>query len=272
VAKVESQPASKDEGVILVFWVLCLSLLVTLLVGVIALGNLLQSGDNAQNAADAAVLAGEDVLVQQGSHYPGLFTDSVQIPRSADCQVDLSNCGSLTWLSGYYVYQHGDWLQIVTSSTLSATQISATSALQYGIAYGRWTCSDRTRTSRRHPGPPVCIQLTSGAPWHSSSVEGSLTYDTTISAAVMATNTATSILRQYGFSSYSGCAAPTGFAVTAGTMGISCIGYDAGGTLWVSVPDSSLFPIGGITKIEKTSWADLLPNGTTSLCSPGNCD
>ena len=56
---------------------LCLSLLATLLLGVIALGNLLQSSDNAQNAADAAVLAGEDVLVQEGSQLQGLFATPV---------------------------------------------------------------------------------------------------------------------------------------------------------------------------------------------------
>ena len=62
MARFQSDDESRDAGVILVFWVLCLSLLSALFVGVLALGNLLQSSDNAQNAADAAALAGEDYL------------------------------------------------------------------------------------------------------------------------------------------------------------------------------------------------------------------
>ena len=62
MVNIERQHEDNDEGVILVIWVLCLSLLAALLLGVITLGNLLQSTDNAQNAADAAALAGENLL------------------------------------------------------------------------------------------------------------------------------------------------------------------------------------------------------------------
>ena len=140
-------------------------------------------------------------------------------------------------------------------------------AFSYGTQVGEWTCSGRTRLGRRGLGRQVCTQMTVGAPSLTSSVEGSLTYDSTIPAIIRATNTATLMLRQYGFNSYSGCTAPHGFAVTAGTMGITCIAYDPGGTFWVTVPDRSLFPVGGITSIDKSSWADVLSNGTTALCS-----
>jgi uncharacterized membrane protein len=51
-----------DEGVILVLWVLALAALAGFLALVIDLGNLEQSSDNVQNAADAAAVSGAQIL------------------------------------------------------------------------------------------------------------------------------------------------------------------------------------------------------------------
>ena len=71
---------------ILVLWALFLPVLAGLVVGVIALGNLLQSADNAQNAADAAALAAAGSLVT-AQNPPPMVVNSIPIPWSDQCQV-----------------------------------------------------------------------------------------------------------------------------------------------------------------------------------------
>jgi hypothetical protein len=154
VASSQSDDESRDAGVILVFWVLCLSLLSALFVGVLALGNLLQSSDNAQNAADAAALAGEDYLA--GIHTVGLMVvNNIPIDWSDGCQAGPGNvavqCTDYTWLYGYSIYERYNWVPIGDLS-------SAISALSY--AGSAWTCG-RLGTGPRHlhHGQPHCIEL-----------------------------------------------------------------------------------------------------------------
>ncbi len=98
-------------------WVLCLSLLAALLLGVITLGNLLQSTDNAQNAADAAALAGENLLGPQGGN---LVIGSIFIPENDRCDIDsqrvVTRCASYRWLTGNYIYESGQWYLIGNSA------------------------------------------------------------------------------------------------------------------------------------------------------------
>ena len=115
MARFQSDDESRDAGVILVFWVLCLSLLSALFVGVLALGNLLQSSDNAQNAADAAALAGEDYLA--GIHTVGLMVENnIPIDWGDRCQVGGGNvavqCTNYSWLYGYSIYEGNNWVPI----------------------------------------------------------------------------------------------------------------------------------------------------------------
>ncbi len=90
-------------------------LLATLLVGVIELGNLLQSSDNAQNAADAAALSAAGYLA---TNHPDpmvihslpitCFTTSGNVV-SCKCHVDsadkVTHCADYSWLEGYSLYK-----------------------------------------------------------------------------------------------------------------------------------------------------------------------
>ena len=85
---------------------------------------------------------------------------------------------------------HGDWLanRDRTQALGYARQISGNlRTAGYGVDLTRRGHGAIVPYLSPSPGTPVCIQLTSGAAWHSSSVDGSLTYDATISAAIKAT-------------------------------------------------------------------------------------
>jgi Putative Flp pilus-assembly TadE/G-like len=269
VARFQSEDESRDAGVILVFWVLCLSLLSALFVGVLALGNLLQSSDNAQNAADAAALAGEDYLA--GIHTVGLMVENnIPIDWGDRCQVGGSNvavqCANYSWLYGYSIYERNNWVPIGDRS-------SAINALSY--ADSAWTCGRlATRSRHHHSGQTYCVELKIYPPGHGYGVDGSLSDDPTINVATDATNDAVLIEQNYGFSNSAGCTAPQGVFLAEGSSQ-SCIGYDAAGSVWVTVPDPAVFPGTGIAQIDKTSWATTFPGGT-GLCSgippDGNCN
>ena len=269
MARFQSDDESRDAGVILVFWVLCLSLLSTLFVGVLALGNLLQSSDNAQNAADAAALAGEDYLA--GIHTVGLMVENnIPIDWSDECQAGGGNvavqCTNYSWLYGYSIYEGDNWVPI-------GDPPSAISALSY--AGSAWTCG-RLGTGPRHHhhGQRYCIELDISPPGQGYGVDASLSDDPTITVATQATQEAASIEENYGFSNSAGCTAPQGVFLAEGSYR-SCIGYDAAGSIWVTVPDPAVIPGTGITQIDKTSWATKFPSGT-GLCSGippgGNCN
>ena len=110
-----SNDENRDEGVILILWVLCLPLLAALLVGVIELGNFLQSSDNAQNAADAAALSAAGYLAT--NHPDAMVIHSLPITCFTTsgnvvickCHVDSANrvthCADYSWLEGYSLYK-----------------------------------------------------------------------------------------------------------------------------------------------------------------------
>jgi hypothetical protein len=270
VARVESQPESRDEGVILVFWVLCLSLLAALFVGVITLGNLLQSADNAQNAADAAALAGAGTLQQQPYSVvlpaiPLSWNDRCRLLKSGAWQ-----CSDFTWLYGpqphYFVYEHEDWLLIVNNATSPFSQASAKTVFQQFTQSGAWTCSAWVTISKKQFQQHFCVEFTIHPPGPTG-VDGSLTDYWGIGAAQSATQAAISIQKNYGFTSYSGCNAPPDFLLADRLTGVSCIAYDAAGTIWVSVPDPAVIPGSGPSTVYRTSWATILASGTAALCS-----
>jgi hypothetical protein len=246
-----------DGGVILVFWALLLPLLAALLVGVIELGNLLQSGDNAQNAADAAALSAADQL----QSHTGLMVVHSIPALGAKCQPNsagIITCNNYTWLNdiGYSIYEGGQWESIGTDT---GDQISAISALT--AAARTWSCSPR-----RHSH--YCTFINIGPPGPAYGVDASLSDDATISLAVTATNAAASIAANYGFTGFSGCTPPTGFLLAEGPTAINCIAYDSAGTMWVSVSNSVLFPGSDLATSQKSSWAALDAQGTALLC-PG---
>jgi hypothetical protein len=264
VAKPGSQPKRNDEGVILVFWVLCLSLLATLLVGVIALGNLLQSSDNAQNAADAAALSAAGYLAT--NHPDPMIIHSLPITCfttsgnfvSCKCHVDSSNgvthCADYFWLEGYSLYKGDPW----NEWEAIGSQISPKQALDY--AAGSWTCSHQN-------GQGYCVKLNIHPPGNGYGVDAALTDDATISTAREATQVALGVQNNYGFSRSSGCTAPQDFLLAEGPTGITCISFDAAGTIRVSVPEPVLLFGAGSTTIYRTSWATTLTGNAATLCS-----
>ena len=106
-------------------------------------------------------------------------------------------------------------------------------------------------------------------------MDASLSDAQSINEAIDATGKAISIEQAYGFNGSSGCTTPQDFLLAEGA-GVSCISYDAAGTISVSVPDSAAFLGLGPTTIYKTSWATILASGTATLCSgppsSGNCN
>ncbi len=220
-----------DEGVILVLWALCLSMLATLMVGVIALGNLLQSADNAQNAADAAALAAVDYLAWIHPVGP-MVVNRIPISLGDECQASvqspISQCAHYGWLYGYYIYEADEWEAIGAPGG----QVSGAQALS--DASSAWTCA-ALRSSKHHPGQSYCTELNIPAgTWNGWLIKVTARQ---ISVAITATQQAMSIQKNYGFTSYSGCNAPQDFLLADSSMGVSCIAYDAAGTVWVSVAD-----------------------------------
>jgi Putative Flp pilus-assembly TadE/G-like len=279
VGSFKSHREGDDErGVILVFWVLCLSLLAALFVGVLALGNLLQSSDNAQNAADAAALAGEDIMGPALSQPGGLVVSSIFIPRNDQCLInsrrEITACasGHYGWLSGNYIYEGDQWLLI-------GSAVSPTSALSYASkAYPppqypapAWICPSLWPPTKKHPAR-YCDGINVYTPGPPYGLNASLTNSATFDAAANAITEAEAIQKSYGFTSYSGCSAPANYFLVE--AGVTCIGYDPGGTVWVTVPDPALIDGTGLSPVQKTSWATTFSSGTVGLCSPPseNCN
>ena len=99
-------------------------------------------------------------------------------------------------------------------------------------------------------------------------MNASLSHGSSITEAIDAAGKAMSIEQNYGFnSSSSGCTAPPDLLLAntsvqaaaqlgESQMGVSCISYDAAGTISVSVLDSGIFPVGGLSAIYKTAWGN----------------
>ena len=243
-------PTTRDDGVVLVLWALFLPLLAGLMVGVIWLGNLLQSADNAENAADAAALAAAGYLVQQ-DYPPPLVVTNIPDILGYECQVGASNTittcahSNYGWLYGYSIYEAGTWNAIWTANEAEQALREAGTA---------WTCQGQAMlpSSHHHHGPLYCTGINIRPPAWGYGVDGSLSDNATISEVAGATATAITVEVKYGFTSYSGCTPPQNFLLAEGS-GASCIGYDAAGIIWVSVPDQPGSP-GSPAPGEKT-WA-----------------
>jgi hypothetical protein len=65
------------------------------------------------------------------------------IPPAYSCTYPLQSCtgssGGYAWLDGYYIFDSGQWLQIVNSTYPSSGQISDNEAFHHGV--GAWTCA-----------------------------------------------------------------------------------------------------------------------------------
>jgi hypothetical protein len=269
----------RDDGVILVFWALCLPLLAVLFVGVIELGNLLQSSDNAKNAADAAALAAAGYLATYNpppmvvTDIPDIYTDlGYRCLVGSDNTITRCEHQDYGWLYDYSIYEANEWVAISTPQ-------DATNALRY--ANTAWSCPPQNRvpgmSGHRHHGMIVyyCNDLDIQPPAPGLGLNASLALNETVNQAMVATNTAISVEAKYGFTTYSGCTPPRYFFLAEASTA-TCIGYDAAGSIWVTIPNSTGLAASASTTSEKTSWATELPNGTTELCSGpppgGNCD
>jgi hypothetical protein len=280
--------ARGDDGVILVFWALCLPVLLGLLLATIQLGNLLQSTDNARNVADATAQNAADATAQNAAdaaataaasylatiHPTGqMVVQSIPIiclrtvrhgrttTMSCECSVGaqdvISSCAHYDWLDGYYIYETDQWEAV-------GSQVSFSTALSDPA--GTWTCQSRDPTTN------YCSELNVYPPDQSYGVNGSVSDGDTISQALTATATAMSVEGNYGVANYSGCTPPAGFLLAEGPSaqnptGVTCIGYDAAGTIWVGALVTFTLPGVGSAVTEKSSWATVV-GGKTVLC-PG---
>jgi hypothetical protein len=91
------QRSKQEEGVILVFWAVSLAALVGFLALVLNIGNLLQSSDNVQNAADSAAISGA-TATSGAMTFSEIGMDSTFWPKgyAKGYDVEVSNDGN-TW-------------------------------------------------------------------------------------------------------------------------------------------------------------------------------
>lgn len=242
------------------------------MVGVILLGDFLQSADNAQNASDAAALAAADRLGTSGQ----VVVKTLAISPRDRCGTDLSAanpCRHYGWLRGNYIYIDDEWELIGPPPA----PISAAGALAYGTASGAWTCASPLLNRAGSPSPYCATLAVSapGTPGQSTSANGALSTLVALDATNAAADEAKSVLQHYGFTNFSGCAVPQGFLLAQGPTGVTCIGYDAEGTVWVDVPASPGAEADGLTDARRSSWATL-SDTVAVLCSgpppSGDCD
>jgi hypothetical protein len=263
---------TRDEGAILVFWALCLPVLAALLIGVLELGNLVQSTDNSQNvadanarnaadanaaqAADAAALAAASYLATTDPKGP-LVVNLIPIdcpqskkskhsgpPPGCNCNVGsqdvISDCANYQWLNGYYIYEGDDW------EAIGGSEVSPAAALSDPA--GTWTCQSR------YNGSQFCGEVNIYPPGQGYGVNGSASDGNTINQAIAATIAAMSVLEKDG-TSYSGCTPPPDFLLAEGPGGVSCIGYDAAGTIWVTARETFTLPGVGLAMTQQSAWA-----------------
>ena len=263
----------------------------------INLGNLLQSTDNVQNAADSAALSGASSFVA-GLKSGSPFYTTVS-PAGFDCGVSgsqITGCSGgpdpYGWLipqggGSAYIYeniglQNAGWWQIVPESQAGDLQPGQTTdieAFKYGTQSGSWSCSQESRSKRR---PKRCLEVTTG-------VTGTQNGALSNGLPVTATGAAMALMQQsYGINpNWSGCSAPlpAGFAVAEGWAGVTCVAYcipssDAtcGGsgrtTFWVMAlvqAPPSFIEGDGVTCTGRAAWADHAGLLAAAPAPAGNC-
>ena len=279
------------------FWVLTLTALFGFMALAINLGNLLQSTDNVQNAADSAALSGASSFVA-GLKSGSPFYTTVS-PAGFDCrvsgsQIERCNGGSgpdpYGWLipqggGSAYIYenigqQNAGWWQIVPASQagdLLPGQTTDMNAFEYGTQSGSWSCIQETRRN-----PKRCLEVTTG-------VTGTQNGALSNGLPVTATGAAMAMLQQsYAINpNWSGCPVnpPVGFSVAEGWAGVTCVAYcipssvtSCGGTgsttFWVMAlvqAPPSFIESDGVTCTGKAAWANAAGLLTAAPVPSGNC-
>ncbi len=278
-----------DDGVILVFWALSLTALFGFLALALGIGNLLQSTNNVQNAADAAAMSGAQVI---GALNPSPAIETVPIPKYAACLVvgpgddQLLGCSTLDWLHQYEIFQGTGWLQIVANNP-QAGEISELDAFWDGAGNGPWTCSKITKHG-------YCRQLTTNVP-PLPLQDNALSTPSAIQAATQSTTTAAEqatlhaqalVENGYGINPvWTGCPAapPPGFSFA--DPGVTCIAYcvpapgvSCGGsdnaTFWVMVlvpAPPSILGSYDVTCTGRAAWANTSGIAPEAPAPSGSC-
>lgn len=278
-----------EDGVILVFWALSLTALVGFLAIVLNIGNLLQSSDNVQNAADAAAITGAGTVgsILTSAEQSAPTDPIIPIPSSDGCKVvgrgdnQLLGCATLNWLNQYYIFENQGWLQIVVGQPQTG-QISEHRAFFFGAQLGPWTCSMISQGN--------CTQLSTNLP-SSPLQDDALTtisamQTTTQGAAAQVSGQVETLVQQdYGVSAnWSGCGAsslPSGFTFAAGE---TCVAFctpssaNCGGSqsnvFWVMVvtpSPPSLLSAGGSTCTTRVAWANADGLVSEAPTAPTSC-
>ena len=278
----------RDQGAVLVLWVLSLAALMGCLAVTVRLGNLQQQAVNVQDAADSAALAGAATLAP---NVGTLVEQFIPIPGQA-CPVTTLDqwepCNSLTWLDGNYLYDPeappgaychstlcGGWWEIV-GTVQGPGQIGDTQAFEDATSLGPWTCAYADVTRRKGHYLDYCGALNTGvtdptAPWD---VSGPVPADPTANAAIVATNNALAVTANYKLHpAWSACGSslPGQLSLAEGWDGTTCLAYE----LTAPGPNQNVIfwarlDVNGLIR---TAWAAGLPPRLCSgLPEAGNCD
>jgi hypothetical protein len=284
-----------EEGVVLVIWAVALTALVGFLALAVNLGNLVQSGQNVQNAADAAAVSGATILGATWPQAGPSLTSTISIPTHDNgkpqyhCDVQLTECSGggpdpYVWLDGYYdnwwgfysyyVYQDGWWERIVPNQP-SSGEVQDGQPLLQELHNDGWQCTggwpDNQGWDWWQNNWQWCTQISNWwNSWGQTPSSGSITSDAFGLEAVdqAAHNLESLVEHDYGVdATWSACSdspPAEGFSFVAWgptDWGLDCIAYKVsndGVTLWVDVDASagpSFVENDGGTTLQGAAWA-----------------
>ena len=169
------RPRREEEGATLVEFAIILPVFALMLFGMIQFGLAFAGWDELRNAVQtsARLAANSEVIPSDpncGQPDPGsnllcqvalsigapvdtapTLLDTLTLPETAteppeySCSSPLQSCtgtgpgGNYAWLDGYYIFENGQWLQIVNSTGATTGQINDTQAFDDGV--GTWSCA-----------------------------------------------------------------------------------------------------------------------------------
>jgi Flp pilus assembly protein TadG len=161
------RPRREEEGATLVEFAIILPVFALMLFGMIQFGLAFAGWDELRNAVQTGARmaltndvsgnpecgqtdAGSNIVCQVAlligapvDTTPALVDNLTILPSYGCTSSSTSQLQSCTtgdaWLDGYYIFENGQWLQVVDSNSPLSDQISDTQAFQQGA--GTWTCS-----------------------------------------------------------------------------------------------------------------------------------
>jgi Flp pilus assembly protein TadG len=173
------RPRRKEDGATLVEFAIILPVFALMLFGMIQFGLAFAGWDELRNAVQtSARLAANSQAIPSnpncGQPDPGSnlicqvalsigapvdtaptpvdtlpLSETPTEPSAYSCSSPLQSCtgpgGGYAWLDGYYIFENGQWLQIVSGNASGSDQINDTQAFDDGV--GTWSCASSNCTA-----------------------------------------------------------------------------------------------------------------------------